>query len=150
MFGGVTFQEEKDKSAWCGSLRELTSFLPDPDVPSSRLAPEDREPWDSRRPLLPAKSKQNSTFFSRLPTVMCTVFMKLQDQTRSKKTILTVVKVGQLSFLRALAEAPVARPGEEHAFPPVSRVISTVLVQRSARFTLFVLLAYANRMNNII
>lgn len=33
--------------------------------------------------------------------------------------LLTVVEVGQLSFLRAFAEAPVAGPGEEHAFPPV-------------------------------
>lgn len=39
----------------------LTSFLPE--VPSSRLAPEDREPCDSRRPLLPEKS-ENIKFVS--------------------------------------------------------------------------------------
>lgn len=57
----INWEEEgKDKAA---SFR-LTSFLPDPDVPSSRLAPEDSEPWDSRRPLLPEKSEKQHTLQS--------------------------------------------------------------------------------------
>lgn len=44
------------------TVSRLTSFLPDPDVPSSRLAPDDREPCDSRRPLLPEKSEKKNSY----------------------------------------------------------------------------------------
>lgn len=53
--------------------------------------------------------------------------VKFSTQGKLSK-LLTVVEVGQLSFLRALAKAPVARPGEKHAFLPVSRIITTVLI----------------------
>ena len=146
----------------------LTSFLPE--VPSSRLAPEDREPCDSRRPLLPEKS-ENNTFISSVWNIgnyfeneqheklcggeavkkkyvrtlknhcliICVTeieillirknlfLVKFSTQGKLSK-LLTVVEVGQLSFLRALAKAPVARPGEKHAFLPVSRIITTVLI----------------------
>lgn len=158
-----------DKERKCGSFEKhwfrrwsgvaaclwerLTSFLPDPEVPSSRLAPDDREPWDSRRPLLPAKSKRDRK--KGKPSVVspderpswhgCTT---LRCGGKKNKKTLTVVEVSQLSFLGTFAEAPVARPGEEHAFPPVSRLVATLVVQRSARFTLFVLLSHANRINS--
>lgn len=156
----------------------LTSFLPE--VPSSRLAPEDREPCDSRRPLLPEKS-ENIKFVSSVWNIgnysedeqhekFCLNWipqllpkakqLKKKKSTRTLKNhcltisvteiaillfrknlflfkfstqgklskLLTVVEVGQLSFLRAFAEAPVARPGEKHAFLPVSRIITTVLI----------------------
>lgn len=53
-----------------GPADRPTSVFPDPDVPSSKLAPEDSEPWDSRRPLIVEKSagargkNQNETFSS--------------------------------------------------------------------------------------
>ena len=50
-WGARSFQD-----GFVKAFPRLTSFFPDPDVPRSRLAPEDREPWDSRRPLISDKS----------------------------------------------------------------------------------------------
>lgn len=68
--GNVTLRTSRNKTAdftndlLNGRMQRNvpTSFLPEPDVPSSRLAPDDRDPWDSRRPLLPEKSEKQSSY----------------------------------------------------------------------------------------
>lgn len=77
-------------------------------------------------------------------------FSHIVEQETSRQdtdATLTVVEVGQLSFFGTFAEAPVTRPWEEHALPPVSCLVATLVVQRSARFALFVLLWDANGFN---
>lgn len=59
-----------------------TSIFPDPDVPSSKLAPEDSEPWDSRRPLIAEKSagggkkKTQNEAFSSDESARIHIFLK--------------------------------------------------------------------------
>lgn len=44
----------------------------------------------------------------------------MMEQMSKYEDLLTVIKVGQFSFLWAFAKASIAGPGEEHALPPVS------------------------------
>lgn len=41
----------------------LTSFFPEAELPSSRLAPEDKEPCDSLRPSFPEKAKATENIY---------------------------------------------------------------------------------------
>lgn len=111
------------------SPRGLASFFPVPDVPSSRLAPDDSEPWDSRRPLLPEKSgmPEKHEAWNFPSTLSPEDWMKWG---------LTVVEVCQLSLLGAFSKAPIAGPWKKHASPAVPGVLSAVLVQRPTGFAL--------------
>lgn len=71
--------------------------------------------------------------------------LNLQEFNGKKRKRLTVVKVCQLSFLGPFAKTPVSGPREKHPFLPISRIISSVLIYRSTRFALFVLLYDTNK-----